>query len=178
MNIVRAYPLITEKIMITEVFNLHDHFFAEQIKDKEVAKAFFKAYLPKSFLKDMDLNSIELEQIDAKLLRRLGLPNKVADIVFKVQFKKAPAFFILHIEHQSSADPMMPLRMFTYTTHILTNYIKQNKNATKLPPVIGIMYYHGKRKPYPFSTKFIDLFDDLSDEQKEYILNPILIDLS
>lgn len=164
--------------MTKEIFNPHDHFFAEQIKDKKVAKAFFNAYLPEPFKKDVNLDSLELEQIDAKLLHRLGLPNKVADVLFKIEFKKAPAFFILHIEHQSSPDAMLPLRMLTYTTHILNNHVKQNANIKTLPPVISLMYYHGRQKPYPHPTRFIDLFEDLTPDQREYILNPILIDLS
>ncbi len=52
------------------IFNPHDNFFAEAIKNKEVAKAFFKAYIPESFKKDMDFDSIELEKIikDIQLL--------------------------------------------------------------------------------------------------------------
>ena len=174
-------PIDEEKITPEQeqsVFNPHDNFFAEAIKNKEVAKDFFKSYIPESFKKDIDFDSIELEKIDAKLLHRLGLPNKVADIIFKVKFKNASAFFILHIEHQSSPDSMLPLRMWAYKIHILTNYLKENPKAESLPPVIGLMYYHGRAKPYPYSTNFLDLFQNLTEEQKEYILNPILIDLS
>ncbi len=174
-------PIDEEKIKPEQepsVFNPHDNFFAEALKNKEVAKDFFKAYIPESFKKDIDFDSIELETVDAKLLYRLGLPNKVADIIFKVKFKNEPAFFMLHIEHQSSPDEMLPLRMWAYKIHILTNYLKANPTAKSLPPVIGLMYYHGRAKPYPYSTNFLDLFHNLTEEQKEYILNPILIDLS
>lgn len=161
-----------------QIFNRHDHFFAQQMKDKNVAKDFFKSYLPESFKKDIDFNSIELEQLDAKLIRKLGLTNKVADILFKMQFKKSPAFFLLHIEHQSTDDRFMSLRMLTYIANILTNYLDANKDIKKLPPIIGLVYYHGIKRPYPYSMKFVDLFEDLTDEQKQYILNPVLIDLS
>ncbi len=71
----------------------------------------------------------------------------------------------------------MPIRIMNYTSSIWLDYNHLHPDEP-LPPIISFVYYHGAQKPYPFSMKMLDLFENLTPEQKKQIETPILIDLS
>lgn len=160
------------------VYNRHDHYIANKLKDIEKARAFFKTYLPDVFKNEIDFNTLTPDELDTKVLSPFG--HKTADFLFKVQFRNKDAFILIHIEHYSKAKKYIPVKMNAYRYNILCNFIQKHHKSKDfiLPPIISIVYYHGRQKPYPHPTRFIDLFEDLSEEQKQQLLDPVWVDLS
>lgn len=160
------------------VYNRHDHYIANKLKDIEKARAFFKAYLPDAFKKEIDFDSIMPDELDTKVLSPFG--HKMADFLFKVKFKKEDALLFIHIEHYSTPKKFIPVKILTYKGNILCSHIKKHSKDKdfKLPPIITIVYYHGRQSPYPHPKKYTDLFTDLSEEQKQLLVDPVWIDLS
>ena len=60
------------------------------------------------------------------------------------------------IEHQSSAEKLLPIRIHNYMLNILESMLKEQKTNDPLPAVYPIIYYNGKTKRYPYSTKLVD----------------------
>jgi len=157
-------------------FTQHDNFFAKSLSQKEVAKDFFKAYLPEAFRDQIDFDSLQLEKSNTKFVKDCIGKHTIADVLFKASFQKQPMLLLVHIEHLSSPNKMMPLRAVNYAASALLDYAEIHPKE-RLPPIVTLVYYHGKQRPYPYSMEVESLFEGLSDTQKSLILKPILIDL-
>jgi hypothetical protein len=120
---------------------------------KELLTTFFVEFLQLFFPKlahSLDPNSIEFlnqEQIvsllDGKVYR--------ADIVAKARFKANEAFFVIHVEHQSTAPGDFPRRFFRYFSAIFEKY--------DLPVYPIVVYSHEapkKAQPSLFRVDFPD----------------------
>lgn len=60
------------------------------------------------------------------------------------------------IEHQSSPDRHMAFRLMRYAIAAMQRHL--DAGHKKLPLVIPILFYSGKRSPYPYSTRWLDEF--------------------
>ncbi|HWO23424.1 MAG TPA: Rpn family recombination-promoting nuclease/putative transposase [Kofleriaceae bacterium] len=68
--------------------------------------------------------------------------DRCNDLLFAAQLRAgepAPAFLLL--EHQSTVDPAMPLRVLAYQTRIWTRFRKEQP-GTHLPPIISVLVSH------------------------------------
>lgn len=64
------------------------------------------------------------------------------------------------VEHQSSAERLMPLRILKYQIEIIQTYISQYKTEENLPLVVPLVFYNGDLSPYPYAIDILDLFAD------------------
>ena len=62
------------------------------------------------------------------------------------------------IEHQSSPDKHMAFRLIRYAVAAMQRHLEAGHK--KQPLVIPVLFYTGKRSPYPYSTRWLDEFDD------------------
>ncbi|PAZ33281.1 ISNCY family transposase, partial [Escherichia coli] len=62
------------------------------------------------------------------------------------------------IEHQSSPDKHIASRMFRYAVAAMQRHL--DAGHKKLPLVIPVLFYTGKRSPYPYSTRWLDEFEE------------------
>ncbi len=56
------------------------------------------------------------------------------------------AFVYVLIEHQSSPDRMMPLRMLRYLIRIWDRYLDEHPKAKRLPMIVPLVVYQGSRR--------------------------------
>ena len=80
------------------------------------------------------------------------------DVVFRCKTKAQKNVYIV-IEHQSTPDRLMPLRILRYKYNLLSKYIDAKKPPKKVPNVISLVIYHGE-KEYPYSTEVVACFED------------------
>ncbi len=62
------------------------------------------------------------------------------------------------IEHQSSPDRHMAFRLMRYAVATMQRHL--DSGHKRLPLVIPVLFYSGKRSPYPYTTRWLDEFDD------------------
>lgn len=79
------------------------------------------------------------------------------------------------VEHQSTADEELPLRMLEYNVQIMRQHF--NAGYKKLPIIINECIYAGS-KPYPHSTNIHDYFDDPALAKEVMFQSFILKDLT
>ncbi len=60
------------------------------------------------------------------------------------------------IEHQSTPDQHMAFRLIRYAVAAMQRHLEAGHK--KLPLVIPMLFYTGKRSPYPYSTRWLDEF--------------------
>ncbi len=91
-----------------------------------------------------------------------------ADLLFTVPLDgNRPALLYLLFEHQSTVDPIMPLRLLGYMQGIYENWHKNH--GLPLPPVLPFVLHQGP-EAWTVSTSFEDLFQ-LPAEHSEEVLD-------
>ena len=155
----------------------HDKAFQSAMSDLRVARDFLEHHLPAVVREQIDLNTLKMHPttfVDPEL-RKL-----VSDVLYSVEFKdgKNQAFLYVAIEHQSTSDKLMPLRVIQYTCRILDYYIKQHGPNTPLPVVIPLIFYNGNQL-YPYSCSIFDLFGEHKALAKQFMFDEFkLVDLN
>ena len=48
-------------------------------------------------------------------------------------------------EHQSTVDPLMAFRLLKYVVARWDKFLEQNPKSKRLPPIVSVVLYHGKR---------------------------------
>ncbi len=72
----------------------------------------------------------------------------------------------------------MPLRILRYKLEILQKHIDTYKEVAKLPLVVALIVYSGKKSPYPYPCKISELFEDLDFYKEEELGDFKLLDLT
>lgn len=155
-----------------EIQTPHDSFIRNAMGDPQIALEFIQVHLPKHIAEKIDPQSLALSPgtFVSKELR-----HSMTDILYKVILNGKKGYLYFLVEHQSTADPLMPLRMLDYITKILLQHVKEN-SAKELPLVYPCVIYNGKR-PYCHTTDIFEMFQDPSLAH-EILLKPFqLIDL-
>ncbi len=159
----------------------HDKVFKAAMKDVAVARAFLQNALPMDLSSKANWQTLNLYpgSFISKAARAFH-----TDILYSVELNHQQCFIYCLIEQQSTAEELMPLRLWEYMTKIWRYYLEQQYGKEKpavgsrLPLIYPLIYYTGKRSPYPYSTHFLDCFADKSLAEK-YLFQPFsLIDLT
>ncbi|MDM8526178.1 Rpn family recombination-promoting nuclease/putative transposase [Desulfococcaceae bacterium HSG8] len=140
----------------SEITTPHDAGFKSAFQKKELARDFFQNYLPGNVVRNMDLSHLELvnkSYVDEQL------KEKHSDIVYKTKIRGKAAFLYILFEHQSKSDFRMAFRLLCYMINIWKEYIDQNPEAKKLPPIIPVLFYHG-RTGWTAAESFVSLIED------------------
>ena len=142
----------------SQTLHPHDEFFRAAISYQAVAQEFFRFLLPKSIAEGMDFSSLTLESnnyIDEKL------QECFSDLLFSCKMPACLAEVLLLVEHQSSVERLMALRVHHYLFDLLSSCRKSN-TVSLLPPVHTLVVFHGGPSPYPYSLDLSDCFYDSS----------------
>lgn len=155
------------------VTNPHDQFFRESMKDKRVAKEFLKINLPAEICALIDFDELILQpRSQSNAVRR----ESIVDVLFKTRIVGREAYIYLLLEHQSTPDPFMSLRVIEYTINAIREYLKQHRTKT-IPLIYPLVVYHGT--PYQFKTDIRDLVDAPRELVDKFFLKPFqLLDLN
>jgi hypothetical protein len=89
------------------------------------------------------------------------------DILYSVRMQGREAFLYLLLEHQSSSDPLMPLRMLSYMVRIWERFLKDNPRARKVPAIVPVVMHHSD-KGWSAPRAFRELID-LGSEELEHL---------
>lgn len=159
---------------LTSIAHPHDQFFRDVMSDLRIAREFFTLHLPKKILDQIDLKTLELQP--SSYFNKIH-QEPIMDLVYKVEIKSVDNSLYLIVEHQSTPDKLMTLRMLRYKTYIIERHFRNHDNKS-IPLVHGIVIYHGN-VPYPYTTDIVDLIDAPREMIPEDFLKSFqLIDLS
>ena len=131
----------------------HDAIAKECLSNKALARDFLEAHLPENIKELCNFETLNMESgsyVDEELQKYCS------DILYSVQLNGELAYIYCLIEHQSEAVKLMPFRILSYQVSIMRRHLDQG--FEKLPLVVPLVLYHGKRKPYPYSIELADCF--------------------
>jgi len=117
----------------------HDALFKSAFEAPAVVAALLRALLPAAIRSVVAWNTLEGKGgsfVDAKL------SDQHSDLLFCAQLRIGkPKLVYFLLEHQSTRDPKMPLRMLSYQNRIWDRFVKDHPRA-RLPPVIAVLVSH------------------------------------
>jgi len=121
------------------------------------AKAFIQHHLPKDIVAKIDLNSLRISNKTYVTPELKGLED---DLVFECKINQQPGYIYTIVEHQSTPDYLLPLRLIGYNITLIREFLQGKPEKTSWPIIINMCLYHGEEKPYPYSTDIYDYFVD------------------
>lgn len=136
----------------------HDALFRRVFSEPAQAAALLSASLPAAVRDRFDWNTLTRLPdtfVDERLRRT------ESDLLFEVDQPggEAPARVYMLIEHQSSPDRFMPLRLLRYCAAILEAAAREAPERKRLPSVLPVVFHQGPR-PWPYPTSLDGLLEE------------------
>lgn len=142
----------------------HDAAFRQFLTQPDVARNFMEIHLPAELRAYCDLNTLKLE---SGSFVEEDLRQYFSDVLYSLKTSQGePGYVHVLIEHQSTPDRHMAFRLLRYAVAAMQRHL--DAGHKKLPQVIPILFYIGKRSPYPWSTCWLDEFSDPTMAEKLY----------
>ncbi|MEC5320394.1 Rpn family recombination-promoting nuclease/putative transposase [Brenneria populi subsp. brevivirga] len=151
----------------------HDAICKQFLGDIEVARDFLAIHLPPDIRGRCDFSTLQLESasfIDEDLRAR------VSDMLYSLRTTAGQGYIYCLIEHQSRPEKLMAFRLLRYCLAAMQQHLAQGHK--QLPLVVPLLFYQGRRRPYPYSLRWLDGFADPSLAQRLYVRDFPLVDLT
>lgn len=168
----------------------HDRLFQFAFEDLDVARGELEAVLPEALRRELDLEALRVE---ATRFVEEDLSARFCDVLYRAPVRGGgEAFLWVLLEHQSSDDPMMGLRLLEYMVRTWSRLRRaESPRPIRLPMIVPIVLQHdpaGWRTPKQFRRlyagpevlvdalhelvpDFTYILDDLSQSDDETIAN-------
>lgn len=119
------------------------------------AAAFFRSHLSEEVTRTLDWESLEV--VPGSFVKGEVLGSH-SDLVFCVKAGAGgpPLLLYLLFEHQTTVDPMMPLRLLGYIKELLDSHLRQH--GLPMPPVLPFVLHQGPDR-WTVPTQFASGFD-------------------
>lgn len=132
----------------------HDATFRQFLTQPEVASDFMELHLPAELRAICDLNTLKLE---SGSFVEDNLRQYFSDVLYSLKTTAGDDGYVhVLIEHQSTPDQHMAFRLIRYAVAAMQRHLEAGHK--KLPLVIPMLFYTGKRSPYPYSTRWLNEF--------------------
>ncbi|MCS4320810.1 putative transposase/invertase (TIGR01784 family) [Serratia sp. BIGb0234] len=152
----------------------HDATFRQFLTQPEIARDFMEIHLPAELRAICDLSTLKLE---SGSFVEDDLRQYFSDVLYSLKTTTgADGYVMVLIEHQSSPDKHMAFRLIRYAIAAMQRHLEAGHK--KLPLVIPVLFYTGKRSPYPYSTNWLQEFDDPALAGKLYSSAFPLVDVT
>ncbi len=138
--------------------NPHDHFFKKTWSDKENVRSWLENILSADLLEIVRLESLQLREssfVDTNLAEYHSDILYHVDLARNGREEQGCLYFLF--EHKSRPEKDIPLQLLQYMTRIWQLERKQGGRDKKLPIIMPVIIYHGRRSwpyPLPFSALF------------------------
>jgi len=152
----------------------HDATFRQFLKLPAIARDFMEIHLPVRLRAICDFNTLKLE--NGSFVEE-NLRQYFSDILYSLKTVGGSTGYIqVLIEHQSSPDKHMAFRLIRYAVAAMQNHLDAGHD--KLPLVIPVLFYTGKRTPYPYSTNWLQEFSCPEEAKNLYSNDFPLVDIT
>lgn len=133
----------------------HHATFRQFLTQPEIARDFMTLHLPPELREICDLSTLTLE---SGSFVETDLRHYFSDVLYSLKTTAGEGYIHVLIEHQSVPDRHMAFRLMRYAIAAMQRHLERGHK--RLPLVIPMLCYAGRRSPYPYSTRWLDEFDD------------------
>jgi hypothetical protein len=143
---------------------VHDRFVRYTFSQPERAAAELRAALPPHVVSEVDWASLQRESgsvVDPELRQT------ETDLLFTARLRTGRSLLLyVLLEHQSSVDRWMALRMLRYVVRLMENWRQAHPESALLPVILPLVMYHGPEGAWTAPRRVEDLFE-LPEEGEE-----------
>ena len=158
---------------MAETATPHDAVFKTFLSRLETARDFIEIHLPPALIRICKLDTLHLES--GSFLED-SLRPYYSDILYSLETTCGHGYVHILIEHQSSPDKHMAFRLMRYAIAAMHQHLEAGHNT--LPLVIPILFYQGRRSPYPWSLNWLQAFNDPDIAHQLYSTAFPLVDIT
>ncbi|WP_336749937.1 Rpn family recombination-promoting nuclease/putative transposase [Pantoea vagans] len=133
----------------------HNAAFRAFMTHPGTARDFIELHLPAELRAICDLSTLKLE---SGSFVEENLRAYYSDVLYSLKTAAGHGYIHVLIEHQSTPDRHMAFRLMRYAVAAMQRHL--DAGHKKLPLVIPVLFYTGRRSPYPYSTDWLHEFDD------------------
>ncbi|MCS3430770.1 Rpn family recombination-promoting nuclease/putative transposase [Klebsiella sp. BIGb0407] len=152
----------------------HDATFQQFLRQPEIARDFIELHLPAALRDICDLSTLKLE---CSSFVEDNLRQYFSDVLYSMRTSDGDEGYVhILIEHQSTPDKHMAFRLIRYAVAAMQRHL--DAGHKKLPLVIPVLFYAGKRTPYPYSTNWLQEFTNPAQALKLYSSDFPLVDIT
>ncbi|MFP3524445.1 Rpn family recombination-promoting nuclease/putative transposase [Pantoea sp. SIMBA_072] len=151
----------------------HDATFRQFLSQPDIARDFMELHLPAELRAICDLSTLKLE---SGSFVEDDLRQYFSDILYSLKTSHGDGYIHVLVEHQSTPDRHMAFRLMRYAVAAMHRHLEAGHK--QLPLVIPVLFYTGKRSPYPYSTRWLDEFEDPSLAENLYGSTFPLVDVT
>lgn len=151
----------------------HDATFRQFLSQPDIARNFMELHLPAELRAICDLSTLKLE---SGSFVEDDLRQYFSDILYSLKTSNGDGYIHVLVEHQSTPDRHMAFRLMRYAVAAMHRHLEAGHK--QLPLVIPVLFYTGKRSPYPYSTRWLDEFEDPSLAENLYGSTFPLVDVT
>jgi predicted transposase YdaD len=142
--------------MAEEIHHPHDAMVRAVLSDVAEAKSFLQAHLSDEVSQGLNWSTLKLLEgsfVDA------DLRGSEADLLYEIEHVSGEASLWVYVllEHQSTPDRWMRLRLLKYCCRIWEMSFQDYPDQRELRPIVPLVFYQGERR-WSYSTEFADLF--------------------
>lgn len=131
----------------------HDSVFKTFLSRVETARDFIDIHLPPDLRTLCNLDTLRLE---SGSFVEDDLHPYYSDILYSLKTTSGDGYIYVLIEHQSSPDKHMAFRLMRYAVAAMQRHLEAGHST--LPLVIPVLFYQGRRSPWPWSLNWLDDF--------------------
>jgi predicted transposase/invertase (TIGR01784 family) len=143
--------------------NKHDKIVKDTFSRPEIAKAYFKQFLPTQLSEIIDIESLNI--VNGSYITD-EFKDLFSDLLFQFNLKNSKERLVVSLlfEHKARPDKNVLIQVGNY---IFNQWSKEIKSKKPIVPIIPLIYYQGKQK-WKVPT-ILDLFKNHPDEIKVYL---------
>ena len=146
----------------------HDALFKTAFTDPVQAASLLRSQLPEALASRIDWST--LVTVPGSFVDD-ALGERHTDLLFSCKMDGREVLLYVLLEHQSTEDPWMALRVLRYVVRVWDRWLVEHPEARGLPPVVPIVVHHGLR-PWSRSVQVMDLVE--MDDELRGVLAPHL----
>ena len=136
----------------------HDKYFYSVFSDPEDAAGLLRSYLPQELARTLRWPS--LTRLPGRFVSD-DWRGREADLLFSVEREGSgpPVLVYVLLEHQSTPDRWMRLRLLNYCLMIWMRWHREHEQEPQLPLIVPVVFYQGA-EPWRFPRQFAELVAD------------------
>lgn len=139
-----------------EIHRPHDAMVRAVLSDLTEARSFLQVHLPEMVSQALTWPTLKI--LEGSFIDE-DLRSSEADLLYEVEHVSGEQSIWLYVllEHQSTSDRWMRLRLLKYCCRIWEMNLKERPRPNELRPIVPLVFYQGNQY-WTYSTEFADLF--------------------
>jgi predicted transposase/invertase (TIGR01784 family) len=142
--------------MAEEIHHPHDLMVRAVLSDLTEAASFLQRHLPEALSQALNWSTLKL--LEGSFVDE-DLRESEADLLYEVEHVsgKTSLWVYVLLEHQSTPDRWMRLRLLKYCCRIWDLSFRDYPDQRELRAIVPLVFYQGERS-WPYSSEFAELF--------------------